>query len=304
MKKTIVISVMVLAALMAVNCKKTEIKKQKSVAKEQATILVDQTLKPIIEDQVMIFEDRYPVKINLVAQPEAQIIQSLAKDYKKMAILSRNLTADEIKFFDSKKIHPKLSPFGKDALALIVQKSSSDTLISLQQIIELMQGKSTSHYKGLVFDNPNSSTARELYTLAGLSKMPEKGVFSFNTTEEVFNYVAHNSGMIGVVGINFIFEPSNEIQDNLNLINVLSVKNKIDQQYYYPSQDNIAAGKYPLARDLFVANCQGNTNFAIRFSNFITSEIGQRIMLKSGLVPVNFPTRKIQIRNTITNPKK
>lgn len=304
MKRIFVVSVLIGITLIAVNCKKTEVNKQVHSKKEQATVLVDQTLQPIVEDLVMIFEDRYPVKINLEVRPDAQVISSLANDYKKMALLPRDLTSDEIKFFDAKKMHPKMTPFAKDAIALITQKTSQDTLISMQQIVALMQGKAVGHFKGLVFDNPNSSTARQLCALAGLTKMPEKGVFSFNTPNEVFNYVAHNTGMVGVVGINFIFEPSNEIQDNLNQINVLRVKGSKTTEYYYPSQDNVASGKYPLARDLFIANCQGNTSFGIRFSNFITSDVGQRIILKSGLVPAIFPTRKIQIRKTITNPSK
>lgn len=304
MKKIQLLFIVFLSAFAVINCKKSDKNHEETILKGEATVLVDQTLKPIIEDQVLIFEDRYPAKINIVAQPEAEIIQSLAEDHKKIAVLSRKLSAQEIKYFNSQKIYPKLTPFAKDGIALIKQKSTNDTLISMQQIIELMQGKTVGNFKGLVFDNPNSSTARQLCALAGLKKMPEKNVFSFNTNEEVIKYVSNNSGMIGVVGINFIFEPSNEIQDNLKKISVLSVKNNQDQQFYFPSQDNIASAKYPLARDLFVANCQGYTGLGMGFASFVAGEVGQRIVLKSGLVPEHFPSRKILIRNTITNEKK
>jgi phosphate transport system substrate-binding protein len=36
------------------------------------------------------------------------------------------------------------------------------------------------------------------------------------------------------------------------------------------------------------------------FASFLGGERGQRIILKSGLVPERIPTRKIRIRNTIT----
>ncbi len=304
MKKLYVLSVTLLAAFAVINCKQSDKSQEETILKGQATVLVDQTFKPVVEDQVLIFEDRYPAKIKITAQPEAEIIQSLAQDHKKIAVLSRKLTAQEIKYFNSQKIYPKLTPFAKDAIALIVKKNSSDTLISIKQIVALMQGKSVANFKGLVFDNPNSSAARQLFALAGIDKIPEKGVFSFNTTEEVFNYVSHNSSMIGVVGINFIFEPSNQIQDNLSQISILSVENTRDGQYYFPSQDHIAGGKYPLARDLFVVNCQGYTGLGMGFASFVAGEVGQRIVLKSGLVPEHFPSRKILIRNTITNEKK
>lgn len=305
MKKKWIWLLLICVTITLQNCQRKDAQHQEeTILKGQATLLVDQTLQPIIEDQIMIFEDRYPARIHLVAQSEGEIIQSLARDHKKIAVLSRTLTPEEIKFFNSKKIHPKLTPFAKDGLALIVQKGTSDTLVTQQNIIDLMKGKPSAHFKGLVFDHPNSSTARQLCALAGLSQMPEAGVFSFDTQEAVFNYVAHNQGMIGVVGINTIFEPSNKIRVNLNQISVLSVKNELDGRYYDPNQDYIASGKYPLARDLFVVNCQGYTGLGMGFASFVAGEVGQRIVLKSGLVPEHFPSRKIQIRNSITNEKK
>ena len=85
----------------------------------------------------------------------------------------------------------------------------------------------------------------------------------------------------------------------IDKIKVLNVLNTQDNKYYSPSQNDIATGKYPLARDLFVVNCQGYSGLGMGFSSFVSSDIGQRIILKSGLVPIQFPSRKIRIRNTI-----
>ena len=109
--------------------------------------------------------------------------------------------------------------------------------------------------------------------------------------------------MIGVVGLNYIYEPSPEMQAYTKKINVLSVKNKTDNQYYSPTQNDIAEGKYPLARDLFLVNCQGYSGLGMGFASFIAGETGQRIILKSGLVPTRVPSRKILIRNQINNDK-
>ena len=69
--------------------------------------------------------------------------------------------------------------------------------------------------------------------------------------------------------------------------------------YVYPSQENIATRKYPLARVLYIINCQGFEGLGIGFASFISGEIGQRIILKSGLAPVREPSRNISIRNKI-----
>ena len=167
-----------------------------------------------------------------------------------------------------------------------------------------MKGKKQSNFKGLVFDNPNSSTANYLCNLAGLKSLPTEGVFSVKTNSEVIQYVAQNNGMIGVVGINYIFEPSKEAREYLDKTYVVSVLNPKDKQYYVPTQSNIATGQYPLVRDLYVVNCQGYSGLGMGFASFISGETGQRIILKSGLVPEQFPSRKIRIRNTINNDKK
>lgn len=297
MRKYFNIIVYAFLIFLVITCKKSDTKE--TMLEGKTTIFVDETLKPILEDQVQVFESQYDAKITIDGKSEAEVIQVLVKKGSGIAILSRTLNKEEVNYFNRKKIFPKITPFAKDAIALIVNKNTKDTLITLQQITDLLKGNNHSGYKALVFDNPNSSTANYFCTLAGLKSLPANGVFSFKTNEEVIQYVSQNNGMIGVVGINCIFEPSNENQDNLDKINILSVLNTKDNQYYNPTQNDIATGQYPLARDLFVVNAQGFAGLGMGFASFVSSEIGQRIVLKSGLVPVHFPSRKIRIRKSI-----
>ncbi|MBP6586872.1 MAG: substrate-binding domain-containing protein, partial [Flavobacterium sp.] len=165
-----------------------------------------------------------------------------------------------------------------------------------------MQGKS-SKIKGLVFDNPNSSTVRYMKSLSGIESIPEKGVYSFKTNEEVIKFVAQNEGMVGVLGLNWLTQPMPDMQQFVDQVNVLSVKGLAGQKYYEPSQNNIAEGKYPLARDLYIINGQGYSGLGMGFASFVAGDIGQRIVLKSGLLPAKVPGRKINIRNEISNDK-
>ena len=269
---------------------------KESILKGTATILVDETLTPIIEDQVAVFESKYDAKINIVSKSESEVVISLFKEKSGIAVLSRNLTIEENKIFEQKKIPPKITKFATDAIALISNKAHKDTLIDLKNVVEFMQGKQNSSIKGLVFDNPNSSTVRYMNDLAGIKEIPQKGVFSFKTNQEVIKFVAQNEGMIGVVGVNWLFQPMPDMQQYVNKVNVLGVKSLSGGDYYMPSQNNIAEGKYPLARDLFIINGQGYTGLGMGFASFVAGDIGQRIILKSGLLPVRIPGRKIMIR--------
>jgi phosphate transport system substrate-binding protein len=167
-----------------------------------------------------------------------------------------------------------------------------------------MQGKPVASIKGLVFDNLNSSTVRYMNSLAGIKAIPEKGVFSFKSNDEVIKYVSENEGMIGVVGVNWLSQPLPAMQKYVDNVTTLGVKGLKGDNYYIPSQNNIAEGKYPLARDLYIINCQGFSGLGMGFASFVAGDVGQRIILKSGLLPVRIPTRKFTIIGKDQNDKK
>ena len=279
------------------SCKGTDNSKE-TILTGTTSILVDETLLPIIQDQVAVFESQYNAKIKLVAQSEKEAVISFIKNKSRTIVLTRKLNKEENDFFKNKKIIPKEAPFAIDAIALIKNKKSNDTLIDLTDVVDFLKGSSTK-IKGLVFDNPNSSTVRFFSELSGIKTLPEQDVFSFKTNEEVIKYVSQNEGMVGIVGLNWLFQPNSLIKKYLTNINVLSIKDKTTKEYVYPSQENIATRKYPLARVLYIINCQGYDGLGTGFSSFIAGETGQRIILKSGLAPMREPSRNISIRNKI-----
>lgn len=283
-----------------VSCKQSDSQKNKeSILKGTTTILVDETVKPLIEDQIAVFESTYNAKIILEAKSEKELIQSLMKDTSRVVIMSRSLNSDELKFFEKVKIKPKTTKFATDAIALISNKKDLDTLIAMKDVVAFLKGNDQTKVKGLVFDNPNSSTVRYFTTVAGINEVPKNGVYSFKSNEEVVKFVAENEGMIGVVGVNWLLQPTASINEYLTNINVLDVEGLNKNSYFAPSQNNLAEGTYPLARDLFIVNCQGYSGLGMGFASFLAGEIGQRIVLKSGLLPANIPSRKILIKNKL-----
>ncbi len=297
------IILVVLVSLLLVKCKQNEESQnnKETILKGSATIFVDETLTPIVEDQVAVFENKYKAQIKLVSKSETETINSLLKEKSAIAVLTRDLTDEENQIFKQKKITPKITKFAIDAIAFISNKSTKDTLIVLKDVVEFMKGNPNPNIKGLVFDNPNSSTVRYMNTLAGIKSIPKTGVFSFKTNEEVIKFVSENPGMIGVVGVNWLSQPNSDMQAFIDSINVLSVKGLTGNEYFFPSQNNLAEGKYPLARDLYIINGQGSAGLGMGFASFIAGDIGQRIILKSGLLPVRIPGRKLQIRTGIDN---
>ena len=282
--------------------KKAKTEDSETILKGKVTVLVDETLLPIIEDQVEVFQSQYEgATINLVGKSESEIVQILSKNKQQLAILSRELTKSEAEIFVIKKIKAKITLVATDGIALISHRSNNDTLINVEDITAFIKGNDITKFKGLVFDNPNSSTVRYFKELAKIDKLPIDKIFSFKTNNEVIQFVSKNEGMIGVVGVNWLTQPSPEMSKIITDIKVLSVKFSKDKNFVKPSQDHIASKLYPLTREIKMLNYQPNAGLGMGFASFMGGEIGQRIILKSGLVPVRIPSRNIIIRKEIEN---
>jgi len=291
--------------LIVMSCKNKQDDKE-TILQGSASFLVDETIRPIIEDQVAVFESQYPAKITQINKSESEIINLMISGKGNIAFLSRKLTAQEAKAFENKSITPRITKFAVDAIALISNKAANDSIVDLQQVINLMQGK-PSTIKGLVFENPNSSTVRYMDSLAGVSNTEKPGIYSLKSHEDVLKYVSENKGVIGVVGLNNIVQPDPTWQKYMDVITVMgvsNVKNKAEKVVYYkPNQSNLALGLYPMQRNLYMLNYQGSAGLGMGFASFIAGEIGQRIVLKSALLPVTMPGRSVSIRKEIINNK-
>ncbi|WP_294965847.1 substrate-binding domain-containing protein [uncultured Flavobacterium sp.] len=283
---------------------KSETEKE-TILKGSLDVTVDETVKQIVDDQVAVFEGTYyDAKITVKPKSEAEVINDLLNQKAKVVITTRELTEEEKTRFNKSKINPRVTPFAHDAIAFISNKSNNDTLIALKSVIDFMQGKPDSKIKGLVFDNPNSSTVRYMKDLAKVNEIPKNGVFSFKTNNEVIKFVSENDGMIGIIGVNWLYQPTPDMTETVKKLNVLSVQGLNGGGYYSPTQNDLGEKKYPLARDLFIINCQGYSGLGMGFASFIAGDIGQRIVLKSGLLPYKTPGRNLKIRSEIIKDKE
>ncbi|WP_069659659.1 PstS family phosphate ABC transporter substrate-binding protein [Arcticibacter eurypsychrophilus] len=262
-------------------------------------MLVDESVTPIIEDELVVFENIYKqAKISASYDTENNVIRDFLADSARIAILTRNLRPDEAKIIQNRKLLIHVNRFAIDAIALVVNKSTADTLITVQELIDILQGRTSR--RQLVFDNANSSTVRYLMELAEVKQLPQKGVYALNSNQEVIKYVHNNLGSIGVIGFNWIKQPPVELEGIVAELKLMRVKNLPGKpgsdKYYIPNQDNLAQEQYPLSRNVYIINCQAGGGLGLGFASFLAGEVGQRVVLKSGLMPDSIPTREILIR--------
>ena len=293
------LTLLVITIFFIISCdRKANSKDQETIIKGKVSILVDETLLPIIESQVEVFQSQYNATITLIPKSETEIALLLSEDKNRLAIMSRELTTSEAAIFTNLKIKPKITTFGTDAIAFISSKKNTDSIINLEKFISFIQGKNQESFSGFVFDNANSSTVRYIKNLAKVNQLPKEKIYSLNTNNEVIEYVSKNPNSIGIVGVNWLSDPISENINMVNLVQVLAVQSK-NNSLSKPSQDNIASGSYPLTREIKMLNYQGSSGLGMGFASFVGGDIGQRIILKSGLVPIRIPGRNIKIRSKI-----
>ncbi|HLS37554.1 MAG TPA: substrate-binding domain-containing protein [Sphingobacterium bovisgrunnientis] len=289
------------AFLFLISCVENKEKKNKTddILSGEIAVLVDESLMPIAVEQKEVFESSYyNAKINLIGKPEVQAVNDLIKGESGMLILSRELTEEEKKSFDQRSITPRIYPFAYDAVVL-VGSSDIDSTIATQDIIDLMAGRNTTGKK-LVIDNPNSSLVRYFRELGKLDKIANNYLEVKGNATEILNTVAANDKKIGLLSFNQYLSLQRSFTEK-DKIRILSVLNDTLEtpKYVKPSQASLSTGEYPLRREVKVLNYQPNMGLGMGFSAFVTGDRGQRIVLKSGLLPAKMPGREIIIRDNI-----
>lgn len=262
-------------------------------------ILADETFEPILEDELYVFKSSYEkADIKIVYKPETAVINDFLTGKSKIAVLSRLLTRKEKKVFEQNNVIIRVNKFALDAIALIVNNASLDTLIKLDEVIDVIKGKN--ERLQLVFDNSNSSTVRYIKDLAKIKDLPKKGVYALTNNNDVIKYVNNHQGSIGVVGINWLVQPEPDLEEKVKSVKILAIQGlqsvNTNKSYYKPNQTNLALGFYPLTRSIYIVNCEGGPGLGTGFASFLASDRGQRIVLKSGLLPDSIPSREILIK--------
>ncbi len=290
-----------MAALAA--CQNTGSDSGGSFTRGSTQVVIDESFKPIVEDQLQVFEAQYPTaKIEPVYKSENELLKLFLSDSIRVAVISRTLKPEESKFYENKKINIRVKRFAIDAIALVAHKSVTDSTITVAEVIDVLQGK-PGRFKTLVFDNPNSSTVSYLKQLAGVEELPAKGVYGMKSNPEVIRYVHDHPGTVGVVGVNWMKQPDPDLVPFVNNLRTLGVKNLPGKpgsdNFYKPTQSNIALKLYPFTRNLYILNGQGGPGLGSGFAAFLYGEQGQRIVLKSGLLPDSLPPREVRIKSTL-----
>jgi phosphate transport system substrate-binding protein len=188
----------------------------------------------------------------------------------------------------------------KDAVAVIVNPSSPDTLFTMKEIREILKG---TFKKNLIpiFDGTHAtSTVRFIIdsVLRGDTLTPK--TMAAKSSEGVIDYVSKNPNTVGFIGVSWIGNHDDTTQQSfLKKVKMASLESTdIPPAYILPYQANIFTGRYPMIRDLVYILKEKNTGLGKGFANFLSGEIGQKVFWRAYLLPTQLD---LTIRPTILN---
>lgn len=275
-------------------------------------IAADESFQPIVQEEVDVFEGLFPLA-GIVPRyvTEVEAVNLLLKDSLRLAITSRRLTPEEMNSFHSRKFFPQEIKIATDGLALITNKDNPDTLITVNDIRSILTGKISSWkdiYPAsslknivLVFDNKNSGTVRFAVDSICRGEPLSGRVKALKTNREVIGYVSKTPDAIGIIGVNWLSDRNDStglsFSKEVRVMSVSAADKATPSSSYKPYQAYLFNGSYPLARSIYALLNDPRSALPWGFASFLASGRGQRIILKSGLVPATQPVRVVNIKD-------
>lgn len=315
MKRIVFSFFIVTGVLLLVSCRqKNPDKLTDTPTSGNIRIGVDETLAPIIRSEIEVFESiYYSSKIEDIPCPEVDAFNLLMKDSVRMIIATRTLNSEETEYFKGVKIYPKEIKIAVDGIALIVHNENRDTMLTTSVIRDILIGKiktwdqvnseSKPDSIKVIFDNPKSSTAEyAVKSICGGQALSSR-LSALNNNRDVIEFVAKTPNALGIIGVNWISNQRDTtcmgFLDKVKVIAVSKEETATGANSFQPYQAYLANGQYAYTRNVYVILADPRIGLTSGFTSFITSDRGQRIILKSGILPVTQPVRIIQVNDEL-----
>jgi phosphate transport system substrate-binding protein len=267
----------------------------------EITISADESFKPVIDEQVKVYEaDFSGTKINVQYKAEAECLKDLLNDSIRMVIATREISeAEKNLVIDSLKLSPEKKIAARDAVAVIVNPNAPDSMFTMNEIRQILQGKFSKKLIP-VFDGVQAtSTVRFIVDSVLKSDSLAPTAMAARTSEGVIDYVANNPQAIGFIGVNWIGNKEDSVQVSfLKKVKIAYLESTdLPGKFVLPLQYNIYARRYPMIRDLVYILKEKHRGLGHGFGDFMTGDIGQRIFRRAYLMPAqkNLIVRPIRV---------
>ncbi len=273
---------------------------------------VEESYKLLLDTEISTFQSLYTYAvIKPWYKPEADLVADLLADSVRMIVISRDLTKEEKDVLLTKSFVARSTKIAHDAVAFILNKDNPDEKLRYDQVEGIITGKIT-QWKQIdpssklgdilvVFDHNKSGNYRFLKEMFLKDQKPPENLYAVNNNAEVMNYVKGKTNAIGVIGLNWVSDTDDTISHQfLKEIKIAAIGQKGDTEgigeFKKPFQGYLAEGSYPFSREVYGICRESFAGLGTGFVSFLAGDVGQRIILKSGLVPATMPVRLVEVK--------
>ena len=300
-----------LTALLATACGTNPKAAYNELHEDDVHFAADESFQPILSELAELYSLRKPEATMMpVYCSEDSALRLLLNDSVRMAIATQPLNDKQKEYVAAHHLAVTQSKIAYDAFALIVNKANTDTVINLEELRAIVQGRITdwkqlevTHRSGklsLVFDASGSSTVRYMKDSLNGGKELKGNIFAQGSNLKVIEAVKENPNVIGVVSTDWLRQQKGDttaIQSFQGLdVNVMFV-GKIGKKagdWQRPYQYYIATGEYPLVRSVWAISTDPRTRSALKsFYFFLKDNVGQRVICNSSQL---LPRNQVQVR--------
>ena len=274
-------------------------------------ISVDESFQPLLDTEIFTFTSLYTSAfITPQYKPEYDVVNDYMNDSVKVIVTSKKLTDYQVQHLRESLIVARTTTFAYDALALVTNRDNLDTLVNYAVVKDIFLGKikkwSDINPKSklgdiqVIFDNTRSGNIRYFKELFEIKDSLPDNFFAVKSNPEVIDFVSRNKNALGIISVNWISDKDDSRSMSfLKKVNVLAISQPYlnDGTYYRPYQGSIYDKSYPFVREIYLISRETFAGLGSGFINWACGEQGQRIVLKSGLVPATMPIRLVQIKH-------
>lgn len=295
------ICIYLICILAMVGCGEDKKKAQRDTATTGTIdISADETFRPIIEEQLKVFDSSFPdAHINVHYKSESECIKDFMDGKAKLILVTRDLVADEKAVLESKKVVPSSMAVAKDAVVVIINNgNNTDTVFSKTEIQGILTGQHVKKFD-VVFDNPGSSTLRYMMDSLIPGEKLASNVYAAKGNDSVIHYVSNNPNAIGFISVSHVSDYNDpEGLAFISNVKVAQVYNDSLEKAFKPYQAYIAPEWYPLTRKLYYVHSDTYGGLAANFARFLTKDRGQLIFKQARLFPtrVNIIFREAEVK--------
>lgn len=320
-----------LAALASTSC--SEIKRGE-YASGTAAVFCDDGFRNILDEEIQAFEFSYKdATILPFYMSEQACIDSMLQDKVQSIIITRDFTKEERAHMKSQyKRIVRSQCIAVDAVAMIVNKDNPVSALSMEDIKKILTGQITrwDQLAGndttaikVVFDAEGSSTVsymRDKFLPEGKKITDFIKPYAQKNNAAVFDVVKKDPDALGIISVSWLgndlslaknvpmdrrMEDYANENDSINTelttdVNIIKVSNPTEENdfspvSYKPYQLYINSGEYPLFRKVWMVSTASNSTVLHSFYTFVTGFVGQKIIIKSGIMPYHVNPRVVEV---------